>query len=130
MPQAFIERCNAHPGIQAEIAKIGGTPERFQARYRVLVDRISQEVKHYRFYLKAAALAGTFVINDPFWWSADDKFFGYSLAARLGVAVPRTVMLPQKDYIPAHRQGPQPPEPRVPARLGGDRRLRRGSPPS
>jgi hypothetical protein len=101
MPQAFIERCNKVPGIQAEIAKIGGTPERFQCPYRVLVDRISQEVKHYRFYLKAAALGGAFVINDPFWWSADDKFFGYSLAARLGVAVPRTVMLPQKDYIPA-----------------------------
>jgi hypothetical protein len=67
----------------------------------VLVDRISQEVKHYRFYLKAAALGGSFVINDPFWWSADDKFFGYSLASRIGVAVPRTVMLPQKDYIPA-----------------------------
>ena len=101
MPAAFIERCNKVPGILAEIAKIGGTPERFASPYRVLVDRISQEVKHYRFYLKAAALGGTFVINDPFWWSADDKFFGYSLAARLGVAVPRTVMLPQKDYIPA-----------------------------
>ncbi|HVY45859.1 MAG TPA: hypothetical protein VHB21_08270 [Minicystis sp.] len=101
MPQAFIERCNKVPGIQAELAKIGGTPERFKSPYRVLVDRISQEVKHYRFYLKAAALSGTFVINDPFWWSADDKFFGYSLAARLGVAVPRTAMLPQKDYIPA-----------------------------
>ena len=101
MPQAFIERCNKVPGIQAELAKIGGTPERFESPYRVLVDRISQEVQHYRLYLKAAALGGTFVINDPFWWSADDKFFGYSLAARLGVAVPRTVMLPQKDYIPA-----------------------------
>jgi glutathione synthase/RimK-type ligase-like ATP-grasp enzyme len=101
MPQAFIERCNKVPGIQAELATLGGTPERFQCPYRVLVDRISQEVKHYRFYLKAAALSGTFVINDPFWWSADDKFFGYSLAARLGVAVPRTAMLPQKDYIPA-----------------------------
>lgn len=101
MPQAFIERCNKVPGIHAELAKIGGTPELFESPYRVLVDRISQEVKHYRFYLKAAALAGTFVINDPFWWSADDKFFGFSLAARLGVAVPRTAMLPQKDYIPA-----------------------------
>ena len=50
---------------------------------------------------RVAALGGTFVINDPFWWSADDKFFGYSLASRLGVAIPRTVMLPQKDYIPA-----------------------------
>jgi hypothetical protein len=101
MPQAFIERCNKVPGIQAELAKIGGTPERFESPYRVLVDRISQEVQHYRFYLKAAALGGSFVINDPFWWSADDKFFGYSLASRLGIAIPRTVMLPQKDYIPA-----------------------------
>jgi glutathione synthase/RimK-type ligase-like ATP-grasp enzyme len=101
MPQAFIERCNKVPGIHAELATIGGTPERFTSPYRVLVDRISQEVKHYRFYLKAAALSGSFVVNDPFWWSADDKFFGFSLAARLGVAVPRTVLLPQKDYIPA-----------------------------
>ena len=101
MPQAFIERCNKVPGIQAEIAKIGGTPERFTSPYRVLVDRISHEVKHYRMYLKAAALGGAFVINDPFWWSADDKFFDYSLAARLGVATPRTVLLPSKDYIPS-----------------------------
>ncbi len=100
-PQAFLERCNKVPGIQAELAVIGGTPERFTSPYRVLIDRISQEVKHYRFYLKAAALGGAFVINDPFWWSADDKFFGYSLSSRLGVATPRTVMLPQKDYIPA-----------------------------
>jgi glutathione synthase/RimK-type ligase-like ATP-grasp enzyme len=100
-PTAFIERCNRIPGVTAELAKIGGTPERFNSPYRVLIDRISQEVKHYRFYLKAAALGGAYVINDPFWWSADDKFFGYSLSARLGVATPRTVMLPQKDYIPA-----------------------------
>jgi hypothetical protein len=99
-PQAFIERCNRRPGVVAELAKIGGTAERLERRYDVLIDRISHEVKHYRYHLKAAALAGTTVINDPFWWSADDKFFGYSLAARLGVAVPRTVMLPQKEYVP------------------------------
>ncbi|MBK6516398.1 MAG: hypothetical protein IPG04_20405 [Polyangiaceae bacterium] len=100
-PKAFIEGCNKVPGIEADFAKIGGTAERFTSPYRVLIDRISQEVKHYRFHLKAAALAGTYVVNDPFWWSADDKFFGYSLVQRAGVAVPRTVMLPQKDYIPA-----------------------------
>jgi hypothetical protein len=99
-PRAFLERANKIPGVVAELAKIGGTPERFNCPYKVLIDRISQEVKHYRFYLKAAALAGSYVINDPFWWSADDKFFGYSLAAQIGVAIPRTVMLPQKDYIP------------------------------
>ena len=100
-PQAFIERANRIPGIEAEIAKFGGTPETFTSPYRVLIDRISQEIKHYRFYLKAAALGGAYVINDPFWWSADDKFFGFSLSAAIGVATPRTVMLPQKDYIPA-----------------------------
>jgi len=100
-PEAFIARVNTHAGIQAEYAKVGGTPERYDPRYRVLIDRISHEVPFYRFHLKAASLAGTYVINDPFWWSADEKFFGYSLASRIGVTVPRTVLLPSKGYIPA-----------------------------
>jgi hypothetical protein len=45
-------------------------------------------------------LTGTVVINNPFWWSADDKFFNYALARKLGVAVPRTVLLPHKHYPP------------------------------
>src|SRR4051812_42186612 len=88
-PPAFIERVNKEPGIRAELAKIGGTPENYAARYRVLIDRISQEIPHYRIFLKAASLAGTYCINDPFWWQADDKFFGFSLAPKIGVAVPR-----------------------------------------
>jgi hypothetical protein len=100
-PQAFIERCNKVPGVEAELAKFGGHPEKFQSPYSVIIDRLSHEVKFYRFALKAAALSGTFVINDPFWWSADDKFFGYSLASRMGIAIPRTVLLPQKDYVPS-----------------------------
>ena len=101
-PAAFIAKINETPGYQAEIAKIGATyAEGWASPYRVLVDRLSHEVPHYRFHLKAAALAGTFVINDPFWWSADEKFFGYSLAAKIGVAVPRTVLLPQKSYRPS-----------------------------
>jgi hypothetical protein len=66
--------------------------------YRVIVDRISHEVEYFRAYLKHAVLEGTYVINNPFWWTADDKFFNYSVARRLGVAVPRTVVLPQKAY--------------------------------
>jgi hypothetical protein len=62
------------------------------------VDRISHDIPFYRGYLKNAVLTGTKVINNPFWWSADDKFFNYSLAERLGVAVPPTVLLPHKDY--------------------------------
>lgn len=100
-PPAFIEKVNQTPGYRAELAKIGGVKESYEKRYDVLVDRLSHEVPFYRFYLKAASLAGTYVINDPFWWSADEKFFGYSMASRIGVAVPRTVMLPSKSYIPA-----------------------------
>ena len=43
-------------------------------------------------------LEGTYVINNPFWWTADDKFFNYAVAAKLGVAIPKTVLLPQKAY--------------------------------
>lgn len=99
-PAAFVEKVGQTPGFKGEILRLGGIRERMDLTHRVIVDRLSHEVPFYRFALKAAALAGTYVINDPFWWSADDKFFGYSLAARLGVAVPRTVMLPQKAYGP------------------------------
>lgn len=100
-PKAFIERANRHPGVHAELAQLGAIPERFEREYDVLIDRLSHEVPYYRIALKVAALRGTYCINDPFWWGADDKFFGFSLAADLGVAVPRTALLPQQDYIPA-----------------------------
>jgi hypothetical protein len=69
-------------------------------RYRVIVDRISHDIPFYRAYLKNAALTGTAIINNPFWWSADDKFFNYALAERLGVAIPPTVLLPHKHHPP------------------------------
>lgn len=100
-PQYFCEAVNRVPGFSAELAKLGGTPIGYQCPYRVLIDRLSHEVPFYKIYLKAAALSGTFVINDPFWWAADDKFFGYSLAQKIGVPVPRTVVLPSRSYIPA-----------------------------
>ena len=100
-PHAFIEKINQTPGFKAELAKLGGIGEAHQPPYRVLVDRISHEVPYYRIALKQASLAGTFVINDPHWWNADDKFFGFALAKSLGVAVPRTVLLPQHSYVPS-----------------------------
>lgn len=102
-PPAFIDRVNAlgrSEGIRAEFVKLGGTRMDEPARYKVIVDRLSHEVEYYRGYLKHAALNGTYVINNPFWWTADDKFFNYSVMAKLGVAIPRTVLLPQKGYPP------------------------------
>jgi hypothetical protein len=100
-PFAFIERVNqlgAQHGISAEMVKFGGTRMDQPADYRVIVDRISHEVEYYRGALKQAVLQGTYVINNPFWWTADDKFFNYSVMHKLGVAIPKTVLLPQKGY--------------------------------
>src|SRR5262245_8647106 len=101
-PAPFLHTVNergASRGVRAEMAMLGGAGEQEEPRYAVLVDRISHEVPYYRAYLKSAALMGAVVVNDPFWWEADEKFFECTLARRLGVAVPRTVVLPNKEYI-------------------------------
>ena len=102
-PPAFIARVNevGQPhGITAQMVKLGGTKMDAPAEFRVIVDRISHEVEYYRGALKHAVLQGSYVINNPFWWSADDKYFNYSVMAKLDVAIPRTVLLPQKGYPP------------------------------
>src|SRR5437879_6706543 len=102
-PGPFIELVNekgATDGITAELAVLGGTAELAEPYHAVLIDRISHEVPYYRAHLKSAVLMGTTVINDPFWWEADEKFFECTLARKLGVAVPKTVVLPNKQYIP------------------------------
>jgi hypothetical protein len=101
-PEALINNINerGRGEVLAEYLKLGGVRHDEPPRYDLVIDRISHEVPFYRATLKRMALEGTIIINNPFWWSADDKFFNYSLARKLGVAVPKTVLLPQKDYIP------------------------------
>src|SRR5215475_11038366 len=99
-PGAFVEKVNSigNGDVHAEFVKIGGIRMAEPSGYRVIVDRISHDIPFYRAYLKNAALSGTIVINNSFWWSADDKFFNYTLAEKLGVAVPPTVILPHKHF--------------------------------
>jgi hypothetical protein len=101
-PEALIRNINERGdgAVAAEYITLGGVRHDAPPQYDLVIDRISHEVPFYRATLKRMALEGTFIINNPFWWSADDKFFNYSLARKLGVAVPRTVLLPQKNYIP------------------------------
>ena len=98
-PQAFIDRVNqkAPADIRAEFVRIDQVEQHVAPDYAVIIDRISQDVPFYRAYLKNAALMGTAVINNPFWWSADEKFFNNALAVRLGVPVPKTLLLPSKE---------------------------------
>jgi len=98
-PPALIEKINGmNAGVTAEYIKVGGVKMGEPTPYRLIFDRISHDIPFFRSYLKNAVLNGAVVVNNPFWWSSDEKFFGYSLATKLGVAVPKTVLLPQKSY--------------------------------
>lgn len=101
-PPALVDRINdmAVPGVVAGHLKVGGVKMAHPSGYDVIIDRISQDVPFYRAFLKNAVLSGTIVVNNPFWWSADDKFFNYALASRIGVATPRTVILPHHTHPP------------------------------
>ena len=99
-PPKFIEEVNGrNAGVTAEFIKLGGTAMDEPNPYSVIVDRISHEVPYYRSYLKHAVLEGVHVINNPFMWTADDKFFGASLCTKLGLAHPKTIVMPNKDYV-------------------------------
>lgn len=95
-PWAFIDKVNelGKGKVVAEAVQIDKVQQGIDYGYHVIFDRISQEVPFYRAYLKNAALKGTAVINNPFWWSADEKFFNNCLAMEVGVPVPKTVLLP------------------------------------
>jgi hypothetical protein len=98
-PEAFVARVNSKniPGIVAEPVRIDKALQGEPTGYAVIIDRISQDVPFYRTWLKNAALTGTAVINNPFWWSADDKYFNNCLMTKVGVPVPKTAILPSRE---------------------------------
>jgi glutathione synthase/RimK-type ligase-like ATP-grasp enzyme len=106
-PEAFVEQVNKInvKGIVAEPVSIDMVQQGKATEYAVIIDRISQDVPFFRAYLKNAAISGTAVINNPFWWSADEKFFNNALAVKLGVPVPKTVLLPSHERPPDTKEG-------------------------
>jgi glutathione synthase/RimK-type ligase-like ATP-grasp enzyme len=98
-PMAFIEAVNrkSTSGVVAEPVRIDKVVQGEPSGYDVIIDRISQDVPFYRAYLKNAALCGTAVINNPFWWSADEKFFNNCLSTKAGIPVPKTVLIPSRE---------------------------------
>ena len=99
-PEAFVARVNSKnvPGIMAEPVRIDKAMQGEFSGYTVIIDRISQDVPFYRTWLKNAAVTGTAVINNPFWWSADEKFFNNALAMQVGVPVPKTALIPSNQW--------------------------------
>jgi len=101
-PWALIDAVNRKGGerVEAMPAEISFLKDDGVFGYDVILDRISHEIPFYRTYLKCAMASGVRIVNNPVWWSADDKFFDNLVAKSVGVAVPRTVLLPHKQYPP------------------------------
>ena len=101
-PWALIEAVAARGGgeIVAEPVEISALRDTQTFDYALIVDRISHEVPFYRTFLKVAAARGVAIVNNPFWWSADDKYFGNVVAESVGVKTPRTMLLPHKHRPP------------------------------
>ncbi|HHB79382.1 MAG TPA: hypothetical protein ENK85_09140 [Saprospiraceae bacterium] len=101
-PQALIEKINAiaPQGIRAEAVLVEEVLLENPLNYQVIIDRISQDVPFYRTWLKQMALNGTAVLNNPLWWSADDKFTNVVIAKKIGIPVPKTTLLPSKEMPP------------------------------
>src|SRR5437764_10469429 len=101
-PWALIEAINIKGGdrVEAGPVEISYLKDDGVFPYELILDRISHEVPFYRTYLKCAAASGVRIVNNPIWWSADDKFFDNLVAKAAGVAVPKTVLLPHKEYPP------------------------------
>ena len=98
-PDALIEEINRRNGdITAEYVQIGEIQSDAPSSYSVILDRISHEVVFYQAFLKKATLTGTTVINNPFWRLADDKFFGTAMVQQMGIAVPKTLIIPSRSY--------------------------------
>ena len=99
---ALCDRINSMQveDVVAEPARIGHATMGVPAGYALILDRISHDIPYYKAMLKNEVLCGTQVINDPFWSIADDKFFENALAEKLGVAVPKSVLIPHHDHPP------------------------------
>ena len=90
-PEAFVEQVNKMniKGITAEPVTVDIVQQAKATDYAVIIDRISQDVPFYRAYLKNAASTGTAVLNNPFWWSADEKFLTMHWRWRLVCPFPK-----------------------------------------
>lgn len=96
--KGLLDELNSRVDIHAEWARVGPQSLREPCPYDVVIDRLSHCYEFYQAYLKKAALDGAYVINNPFRFLCDDKFFNYGLAQKLSIPVPKTVILPSKEY--------------------------------
>ena len=93
---AYIED-NAPKNISVERLDIGAVASSDIFHYDVIIDRISHCIPFYREVMKHAFLYNSYVISNPF-RTNPEKFFANTLALRLSIDVPETILLPSKEW--------------------------------
>jgi hypothetical protein len=69
-------------------------------RTDLVIDRLAHWYYHPREWLKKAALMnGTYLLNSPFTFQAMEKHSAYCAMLRLGLNIPRTVLVPYKNPV-------------------------------
>jgi hypothetical protein len=69
-------------------------------RVGLVIDRLAYWYYHPREWLKKAALMnGTYLLNSPFTFQAMEKHSAYCAMLRLGLKIPRTVLVPYKNPV-------------------------------
>jgi len=73
-------------------------------RTGLVIDRLAHWYFHPREWLKKAALVnGTYLLNSPFTFQSMEKHSAYCAMLRLGLHVPKTILVPYKNPVDNHR---------------------------
>jgi hypothetical protein len=71
---------------------------RYRRRYELVIDRLAYWYYVPREWLKKVALMDdVYLLNSPFTFQAMEKHAAYCAMIRLGLKVPKTVLVPHKD---------------------------------
>jgi hypothetical protein len=101
---ALVGPITTDDGVTHTLTSERLTIEPFDLRQPVrpglVIDRLAHWYYHPREWLKKAALVnGTYLLNSPFTFQSMEKHSAYCALMRLGLKVPRTVLVPYKNPV-------------------------------
>ncbi|MBN2330405.1 MAG: hypothetical protein JXC85_01190 [Candidatus Aenigmarchaeota archaeon] len=82
-------------GTEVEFISLAEQKLPLEARHRVIIDRLSFQDTYLRQSMMLASLSGSYVINNPFSSTINNKLLHHSIIGSLGVKQPRTIALPR-----------------------------------
>jgi hypothetical protein len=82
-----------------EFISLGVQSAPIEREYRVVVDRLSFSYPFLKEIVKSLSLSGTYIINNPFTASVTNKILDIKLGSRLGLAFPKTIVLPDRTVV-------------------------------